>query len=456
MARVLLVEDEANGRRILTLSLRSRGHDVQACPDSEKAFELLGQQRFDIILTDLRLNGRDAGLNVIRKSMELQPHARVLLVTAYASLDTAVAAMREGAFDYLTKPVSSEDLALAVERALADRANKTGKQDKPASVNQGPHSLIGSSMVMERLRDRIVRVAKTDYPVLILGESGTGKGLAAHMIHRFSHRSHAPFVQAHCGAIPIGMHEAEFFGGRDESCSGSSSDHHGLLRAAEGGTLFLEEVNEIPLPVQLRLFRFLEERHKAHEGEKEARKTGARIVAASRRDLSDEVRAGRFSEDLFYRLNVVPIYMPPLRHHREDIDELVNHFLDQWRGPDDVPCLSQAFMDKLKSLSFTGNVRELEILIQRAMILRKGKILDVSLLDELGEDHMHPAEISLNAFSARGIRLDDWLDDMEKRMISQALEKSGGNITRAATLLGISFRSLRYRLHKLGLHGRDK
>jgi DNA-binding NtrC family response regulator len=455
MARVLLVEDEANGRRILTLSLRSRGHDVQACPSSEKAFELLGQERFDIILTDLRLHGRDAGLDVIRKSSELQPEARVLLVSAYASLDTAVAAMREGAFDYLTKPVSSEDLALAVERALADRVNRTGKQDTSASVDPGPHTLIGSSMVMERLRDRIVRVAKSDHPVLILGEPGTGKGLAAHMIHRFSHRSHGPFVRAHCGAMPTGMHEAEIFGNRDRSYSGGSSGHQGLLGAAEGGTLFLEEVNEIPMLVQLRLFRFLEQQ-KDETDEGKIRDKGVRIVAASSRDLSDEVREGRFRKDLFYHLNVVPIYMPPLRHHREDIDELVSHFLDRWRGSEDVPGLSQPFMDKLKTLSFTGNVRELEILIQRAMTLRQGKVLDVSLLDELSEDPMHSAEMSLDAFGAQGIRLDDWLDEMEKRMISQALEKSGGNITRAATLLGISFRSLRYRLHKLGLHGRDE
>jgi two-component system response regulator PilR (NtrC family) len=207
--------------------------------------------------------------------------------------------------------------------------------------------------------------------------------------------------------------------------------------------------------VQLRLFRFLEQQ-KDETDEGKIRDKGVRIVAASSRDLSDEVREGRFRKDLFYHLNVVPIYMPPLRHHREDMDELVSHFLDRWRGSEDVPGLSQPFMDKLKTLSFTGNVRELEILIQRAMTLRQGKVLDVSLLDELSEDPMHSAEMSLDAFGAQGIRLDDWLDEMEKRMISQALEKSGGNITRAATLLGISFRSLRYRLHKLGLHGRDE
>ncbi|MFQ5355496.1 MAG: sigma-54-dependent transcriptional regulator [Mariprofundaceae bacterium] len=456
MAKILLVEDEANTRRILSLSLQTKGHEVDDCPDSEHAFKLLNKEIYDIVLTDLRLHGRDTGLDIIRKSTELQPNARVLLVTAYASLDTAVAAMREGAFDYLTKPVSTEDLTSAVERGLADREGKPWNDSKSVPVDAEANGLIGSSVLMERLRDRIIRVAGGEFTVLILGESGTGKELAAQMVHRFSNRSSGPFVPIHCGAIPMDLFEAELFGYKKGSFTGAGSDRSGLIESANGGTLFLDEISEMPKSAQVKLLRVLQDHQVRRLGEEKERKIDMRVIAASNRDLSHEVESGKFREDLFYRLNVVPIYMPPLRYHREDIEELSRHFIGQWSDPGTRPKLDANVLEKLKGLPFAGNVRELENLLQRMLALSNGGLLDGSLLNESGQEDPNHTEVSLDALCRQNIQLDDWLNNIEKNLISQALDRSGGNITRAADFLGISFRSLRYRLHKLGLHGNDE
>jgi len=453
VATILLVEDEANARRVLAMGLQAKGHDVVPCPGPDEAEEALNSQRFDVVLTDLRMQGRDAGLEVVRLSARLQPEARVLLLTAYASADTAVAAMREGAFDYLTKPVSGEELGQAVERALADvEAEDTGKEKTSAMMDTG---LIGSSEAMQRVRERLLRAARRDFTVLITGESGTGKEVAACFVHRKSARKSCAFVPVHCGAIPSELFESELFGHCRGAFTGADSDRPGLIEAASGGTLFLDEIGEMPPFVQVKMLRALQDHRVRRVGEETERKVDMRVIAATNRDLTDEVKAGRFREDLFYRLNVVPIHMPPLRQCREDIPELVEHLLACWTEGGEQVTVTPECMQKLTRLPLSGNVRELENLLQRMLALSDSSVLDAAALDEIHQKRGADSPATLEAMDQESQGLDDWLSRAEQSLITEALSQVGGNITLAAKRLGVSFRSLRYRLQKLGIKGDD-
>ncbi|ATX82639.1 two-component system, NtrC family, response regulator PilR [Mariprofundus ferrinatatus] len=456
MADILLVEDEANARQILSLGLNMQGHQVSGCASAEEAEQLMQAQNFDVVLTDLRMDGRDAGIDVIRAGKRLLPDARILLLTAYASADTAVAAMKEGAFDYLTKPVSADELAVAVEIALADiasadSAHEAEAEDELAVKNE---MLIGESEPMKRVRSRLMRAAQSDFTVLIGGESGTGKELAARTVHTSSSRAGGPFVPVHCGAIPEGLFESELFGHRKGAFTGADLDRPGLIESANGGTLFLDEVGEMPLSVQVKLLRVLQERRVRRVGDDREHDVDVRIIAATNRDLEAEVRKGTFREDLFFRLNVVPVHMPPLRQRREDIPVLARAIVRQWSGGRST--LSEGCLKRLSEFPFTGNVRELENLLQRMLALSESGDLDVALLNELYLAPQPVSEISLYHLQQQQQNLDEWMELVERQLIDEALARTGGNITRAAEELGISFRSLRYRLKKLGLSGGDE
>jgi len=455
MADLLLVEDEANARRILALGLEMQGHRVTTCASPEEAEVCMKSATFDVVLTDLRMEGRDAGLDVIRMSRSLQPDARVLLLTAYASAETAVLAMKQGAFDYLTKPVSGEALAAAVERALFDVVND---RDDTASVAvpavsvadgvDGDGILIGESEVMQRVRQRLQRAGQSQFTVLVSGESGTGKELAARYVHACSTRSTGPFTPVHCGAIPEGLFESELFGYRKGAFTGAEGDRVGLIEATNGGTLFLDEIGDMPLSAQVKLLRVLQERRIRRVGDDRERDVDIRVIAATNRDLEEDVRQGHFREDLFFRLNVVPVHMPALRQRREDIPALARAIVRRWsegRGR-----LSDSCLKRLMTLPFMGNVRELENLLQRMLALSDDYELDVSLLDEMCSGRQDNPQISLQTMHDADLNLDTWLEINERQLIDQALLKTGGNITRAAEELGISFRSLRYRLKKTG------
>jgi len=452
MAEILLVEDEANARKILSLGLELQGHQVTACASPEEAEARMKAYVFDIVLTDLRMEGRDAGLEVIKLSKKLQPQARVLLLTAYASADTAVTAMKEGAFDYLTKPVSGEELAAAVERALFDAALPTtvAKAEHGAGRSDEKEMLVGESELMQRVRQRLSRAAKSEFTVLITGESGTGKELAARFVHVHSTRCKNMFVPVHCAAIPEGLFESELFGHRKGSFTGADFDRVGLIESADGGTLFLDEVGEMPLSVQVKLLRVLQERRIRRVGDDAERDVNVRIIAATNRDLDAEVARGHFREDLFFRLNVVPVHMPPLRQRREDIPQLAKAIVRQWSEGRE-PC-----MTRLCELPFMGNVRELENILQRMLALSDTGDLDLQLLAELYSGARSEPQLSLSSLQHDNHTLDEWMEAIEKQVIDEALAKTGGNITRAAEELGISFRSLRYRLKKLGLSGDDE
>jgi len=456
MAEILLVEDEANARKVLSMGLEMQGHQVCGCDSPEAAAQALQNHVFDVVLTDLRMQGRDAGLEVIDMATTQQPHARVLLLTAYASADTAVAAMKQGAFDYLTKPVSGEELASAVERALFDAAAESGH---PAERSGADHEaataidsmsseamLLGDSEPMQRVRERLKRGAKSDFTVLISGESGTGKELAARLVHASSKRAKGAFIPVHCGAIPEGLFESELFGHCKGAFTDANSDRAGLIESASGGTLFLDEVGELPASVQVKLLRVLQEKRVRRVGEDREHDVDVRIIAATNRDLEAEVRLGNFREDLFFRLNVVPVHMPPLRQIREDIPLLASAIVRQCSGG--RARLSEACLQKLLLLPFMGNVRELENLLQRMLALSEDGELDTALLAEMYSGADGGAYVSLQYMQQQGGDLDTWVAGIEQQLIDEALAGTGGNITKAATELGISFRSLRYRLKK--------
>ncbi len=455
MADILLVEDEANARRVLVMGLESRGHNVVACPGLADAREALRDNTFDVVLTDLRMDGSDAGLEVVKISGEMQPNASVILLTAYASAETAVEAMRNGAFDYLTKPVSGEELGMAIERALAHASGEHAASPELSETIAPAGLLTGSSTVMQRLRERLLRAARRDFTILISGESGTGKEVAARFVHQASDRAGGPFVPVHCGAIPSELFESELFGHRKGAFTGAESDRPGLIESAHGGTLFLDEIGEMPLSIQVKLLRVLQDMRIRRVGEEKERQVDVRVIAASNRDLDEEVRQGRFREDLFYRLNVVPVYMPPLRQRREDIPDLVGVLLARHTEAEEVT-VTEECMARLSELPLPGNVRELENLLQRLVALSEDGTLDVRLLDELYASQQKSSEVSLQSLEQQGVSLDHWLSECEKKLISEALQRESGNVTKAAKRLGITFRSLRYRLQKLGMKEGDE
>lgn len=449
MADILLVEDEANARQVLMLGLESRGHSVIEAADPEEARLALESQGFDIVLTDLRMDGHDAGIDVVQMATALCPRAKALLLTAYASAETAVEAMKLGAFDYLTKPVSAEELGQAVERALASHHEEsTGSGIVPKD-----EMFVGESTVMQRVRERLLRAAAKDFTVLVTGESGTGKELAARFVHKHSSRGSGPFIPVHCGAIPEGLFESELFGHCKGSFTGADSDRPGLIESANGGTLFLDEVGEMPLAVQVKLLRVLQDMKIRRVGEESERKVDVRVVAATNRDLAELVKQGLFREDLFYRLNVVPIHMPALRQRREDIPALVEAMLKHWG--EDQARISESCLQRLSKFPLWGNVRELENLLQRLVALSDGNLLDESLLDDLYPEKEGAGELSIDLLHEQGVSLDDALERVERKLLTEALKESEGNATKAANVLGITFRSIRYRLKKLGMKGDD-
>ena len=451
MADILLVEDETNVREILTLSIHSFGHEVTACASLDEAESCMLSQQFDLIITDLRMQGYDAGVDVLRMAKEKQPQASTLLLTAYASSETAVEAMRQGAFDYITKPVSRTELGEVIERALSSSADAlTNAPAKPAhkTAHVVNSKLIGQSLIMNHVRERLQRAAKRDFTVLITGESGTGKELAARLVHESSSRQHQPFIPVHCGAIPDNLFESELFGYVKGAFTGAEQNKIGLIESANGGTLFLDEIGEMPPHAQVKLLRVLQEMKVRPVGSTDEKSIDIRIVPATNRDLAEEVQQGNFREDLFYRLNVIPVHMPPLRQRREDIPEIAQVILKRL-GAAHID-ISKSCMQQISALPLAGSVRELENTLQRMLALSDDDALDISLLQEY-QTTSQPSELSLENMLNKGVNLDTQLEQIEKTLVEQALNQSHGNATKAAKLLGIGFRSIRYRLEKLGL-----
>lgn len=432
--RVLLVDDEPDLLDLMELTLTKMGLETDRATSVAEAQAKLSTARYDLCLTDMRLTDGE-GLAVVASASALPAPVPVAVITAYGNAGNAVAALKAGAFDYLAKPVALDQL-----RALVKSALKV--PEAPAS-GSSPRDLIGESAAMQDVRARIAKLARTQAPVYIAGESGSGKELAARLIHRLGSRADKPFVAVNCGAIPETLMESEFFGYRKGAFTGADADRGGFFQAADGGTLFLDEVADLPLSMQVKLLRVLQEKKVRKVGATTEEAVDVRIVSATHQNLAALVEAGRFRQDLYYRLNVIDLVMPSLRDRPEDIPELARALLDRLGGADVT--LDAAAMRALSAYAFPGNVRELENILERALALCEDQRITP---DDL---NLAPNAPAAQATPGSTYPLQDYLDQAERAAILDALEQTRHNKTAAARLLGVTFRSLRYRLERLGI-----
>ncbi len=451
--RILVVDDEPSMRELLGIMLRKEGYDVQVAENRAKAAGVLGQGPVDMIITDVKLPDGD-GIEILRHVKAASPDTVVVVMTAYGSTQTAVAALKLGAHDYLTKPFDVEELLIVVRGALEKRQLQEENLLLKAEfrARHGLERVIGVAPSMTAVFDMVRSVAATSSTVLITGESGTGKELVAKAIHALSPRRDAPFVSVNCGALPENLLESELFGHMKGAFTDAHQNKRGLFEAAHRGTLFLDEVGETAPAMQVKLLRALQDKKIRRVGGTEEFEVDVRVVAATNRSLEDLVRERRFRDDLFYRLNVIPIRMPPLRERREDIPLLAEHFLVKFSKEMDknVAKISSEAMTRLTAYSWPGNVRELENVIERAVALESTPaVLPERLPESLQSQANRPGVPSL---LPNGFHLDDHLRAMELELLQQALRQAAGDRGRAAQLLGVTPRSLRYliRKHQLG------
>jgi len=456
MASILVVDDEQSMREFLEILLRKQGHEVSTAADVAGALARVGQGDLDLVLTDLRL-GRESGLDVLRAVKEEAPATEVVMITAFATTENAIQAMKLGAYDYVLKPFKVDELQLVVEKALEHRALLAENRVLRHRVGgPGPDELLGHAPAIEEVRKLVEKVAPSRTTLLITGESGTGKEVVARAIHARSGRRETPFVAINCGAIPEGLIESELFGHEKGSFTGASEQRSGLFEVAGSGTLFLDEIGDLPAPVQVKLLRALQERKIRRVGGSRDIAMAARVVAATNRDLGDEVKAGRFREDLYYRLNVIQVRLPPLRERREDLPLFLAHFLGHFAAEQGRPALrfSAEAERLLLGWSYPGNVRELSNLVERAVTLSDGSEIGAAVLPSNLRGRA-PAEVGPGerTLPDGGLDLEAHLEQIERAILDQALERTGGVKTEAARLLSLSFRQFRYRLAKLKMAG---
>jgi two-component system, NtrC family, response regulator PilR len=458
--KILVVDDEASMREFLEIFLGKEGYQITTAPGGREAVGYLESHPFDLVITDLRMPDMD-GLAVLKKAKAVDPSLPVLMITAYASPETAVEAMKEGALDYVTKPFNVEAVRLVVAKALERRnlSREVIALKQQLGERYGFGNLIGSDPRMLEIYDLIRRVADTPTSILVTGETGTGKELVARSIHVNSKRGERPFVVINCGAIPGELLESELFGHKKGSFTGAMFEKKGLFEIADGGTVFLDEIGELPLPLQVKLLRALQERSIMPVGSTREVAIDVRVVCATNRDLEKEIADNRFREDLYYRLNVIQIGMPPMRDRRGDLPVLANFFLEKYVKLLDrsIKRISLDAMAYLQSYNYPGNVRELENIIERAVALEPTDVVMAgSLPPHLLRQNLDMSRLKQQiSIPPQGVNLDAVVDEIEADFIAQALEMSGGSKTRAAELLGITFRSFRYRLKKLGLDDKD-
>ncbi len=442
LARVLVVDDEADIRELLDLTLVRMGLSADCAGTVAETRAFLARERYALCLTDMRLPDGE-GLEVVRLIGEQYAETPVAVITAFGSAENAVAALKAGAFDYLAKPVALDQLRSLIKSAL-NLPPEGGDLDAEAGEGASGVRLIGDSSAMQHVREMIDKLARSQAPVYISGESGSGKELAARLIHRQGARQATPFVPVNCGAIPENLMESEFFGYRKGAFTGADSERDGFFQAAQGGTLFLDEVADLPLAMQVKLLRAIQEKKVRKVGSALEESVDVRIISATHRNLKECVDAGTFRQDLYYRLNVIELRMPPLRERCDDIPPLVSAMLARIGG-DRSPQLSGDAMRALCAYSFPGNVRELENVLERATALCSGEAIVVEDLQ------LAPMDVVDESGGRLGETLDDYVSRLEKQAILEALAKTGFNRTAAARLLGVSFRSLRYRIERLGI-----
>jgi DNA-binding NtrC family response regulator len=447
-ARILVVDDEELIRWSLVERMRADGHDVSEAGTGEEALER-AREGVDLVLLDYKLPDID-GVTVLRRIKELDPDALVILLTAYASVETAVEAMKEGAFHFANKPFDIDDVAFLVARALETTQLRREVRRLRASQAQpyGVDRIVGQSAAMDMLRTLLSKVATSPAStVLLTGESGTGKDLAAKVLHFNSDRANKPFMNITCSALPETLLESELFGHERGAFTDARQQKRGLFESAEGGTVFLDEIGEMVPALQAKLLRVLEEKSFRRVGGLQDIRVNVRVIAATNRNLEEEVKAGRFRQDLFYRLNVLPMTLPPLRQHAEDVPALVAFYLDSFNREfrKNVKGASPAALRQLQTYGWPGNIRELRNAVERAMLLASG-------------DWLEPADFPLVAATSAGLEPGFRLpangvnvESLTQSLVVQALERCGGNQTRAAALLGMNRDQIRYRIEKYGL-----
>ena len=443
---ILVIDDEKSMQECLEIIFRKEGYDVLSAGNGSEGLKLFENNEVDLIIQDLKMPGL-SGTDLLRAIRQRDDTVPVIVITAYSTWDTAVEAMRLGAYGYIKKPFDNEHIKGVVQRAIESRSLA---QD---GVDEDFRDIIGSHEGMRRILDVIKRIAPTDATVLIHGESGTGKELIARALHRGSLRADQPFVTINCGAFPDTLLESELFGHVKGAFTGSTGDKRGMLETAHKGTFFLDEVGEMSPRMQVKFLRVLENQEFRPVGCTTTRKVDVRFVTATNRDMIEIVESGLFREDLYYRLNVIPVHLPPLRERMEDVPLLAGHFLAKYASQmkKDVHRISPEASEVLKDYDWPGNVRELENAIQRAVALGDGDTIEKDNLVILGAHRTAVTEAVRPVLAAEGIDLEKELEEMEKKYIGEALSLCNGHLSNAGKLLNLTFRSIRYKVKRLGL-----
>jgi len=464
MADLLVVDDDLSMREMLEVMLTSEGYDVEYADEGAKAIQMLKDKEYDLILCDIRMEPV-GGLEVLREAKRRLPQTVVIMISAFATTETAVEAIREGAYDYIPKPFNVDEVKQTIRNALDRRTLEFEKEVLDAQLKKTYHfdHIVGNSPVMMKIYNTINQVADTRTNLLITGESGTGKELIARAIHENSARKDKPFTVIHCGGIPETLMESELFGHRKGAFTGAIDDKKGLFEVSDGGTVFLDEVAELTPAVQVKILRVVQEKAFKPVGETRDVEVDVRIICATNKNLEDEVIAGNFREDLYYRLNVIHIEVPPLRERREDLTALAQHFVEKYAKEMDksIHKLSSYALDMLGRYDFPGNIRELENMIERSValettnvILPESLALSTYKRSEKGAKESGPFDFDV---PPTGLDLDGVIADVERGYLVKALEMAGGVKQKAAELLGISLEAFRYRFdkHRIGLSSRD-
>ena len=453
-SRILVVDDERSMRELLEILLLKNGYSVECAENGSEALAVLQSRPFDLVITDIRMKPVN-GLEVLKHCKEIAPRTTVIMISAYASTELAVEAMNEGAYDFFPKPFNNEQILSVISGALRNR----GEDQVLREPREGPlyfGCLIGESPPMRKVYESIERVAKSSSNVLVTGESGTGKELVAKAIHLRSSRRDGPLVVVNCGGVPENLVESELFGYRKGAFTGAATNRKGLVEAAQGGTLFLDEIAELSPVLQVKILRLVQEKTIKMVGGTEDISVDVRIISATNRDLECMVMERTFREDLYYRLNVLPIRIPHLRERREDIPLLAQYFLSKFRKDSgkEIHKVSSYAMDILCNYEFPGNVRELEHIIERGVSMESSRIIlpdSLTLSMYRRKEQEQAAAPSVSEIPLEGFDLDQHMAEIEKRLLQQALLQTGGAKLKASQLLGITFRSFRYRLLKYGL-----
>jgi two-component system response regulator PilR (NtrC family) len=458
--KILVVDDERSMREFLGIMLAKEGYGVTQCPDGETALKQVGEDIFDLVIMDIRMPKMD-GIDALERIKEIAPETIVIMITAFASTDTAVRAMKKGAYDYITKPFKIDEIKLIIRNALEKKAleRENVLLKRLVETKYSFDKIIGQGPKMLAIYELMEKVAPTNTNILITGDSGTGKELVAKAIHFNNPRKEKAFVTLNCGAIPENLLESELFGHMKGAFTGAMYNKRGLFEAADGGSIFLDEIGELPLSMQVKLLRIIQDKEFTRVGGTEPIKVDVRIISASNKDLEEAVREKKFREDLYYRLNVIQIKLPLLRERKEDIPLLAEHFFKKYvqELDKDIREISPDAMKLLVNYDYPGNVRELQNIIERAIALETSNTLTVENLESYVDEQRGIKSIDDTLFDipSEGIDLEKVVGDLERNLLIKALQRAKGVKKRAAELLNINFRSIRYRLEKYGINTRD-